>query len=77
MSEPAEARAWVHRAEEDWLLARAALRRKVHLIYKRGHIVVAGMVQGIGRVIEGACRSIIRRVNLLPLYKLYTGFPPA
>src|ERR1051326_7992263 len=33
MSEPTEALAWVHRAEEDWLLARAALRRKVPLIY--------------------------------------------
>jgi HEPN domain-containing protein len=33
MSEPTEARAWVHRAEEDWLLARSALRRKVPLIY--------------------------------------------
>jgi len=33
MSAPTEALAWVHRAEEDWLLARSALRRKVPLIY--------------------------------------------
>ena len=33
MSEPTEALAWVHRAEEDWLLARSAVRRKVPLIY--------------------------------------------
>jgi HEPN domain-containing protein len=33
MSEPTDPLAWVHRAEEDWLLARSALRRKVPLIY--------------------------------------------
>ena len=33
MSEPTEALAWVHRAEEDWLLACSAVRRKVPLIY--------------------------------------------
>jgi hypothetical protein len=33
MSALTEALAWVHRAEEDWLLARSALRRKVPLIY--------------------------------------------
>jgi HEPN domain-containing protein len=33
MSAPTEALAWVHRADEDWLLARSALRRKVPLIY--------------------------------------------
>jgi len=33
MSAPTEALAWVHRAEEDWLLARSALRRKVPLLY--------------------------------------------
>jgi HEPN domain-containing protein len=33
MSESTDLPAWVHRAEEDWLLARSALRRKVPLIY--------------------------------------------
>jgi hypothetical protein len=33
MSESTDPLAWVHRAEEDWLLARSALRRKVPLIY--------------------------------------------
>ena len=33
MSEPTDPLAWVHRAEEDWLLARSALRRKSPLIY--------------------------------------------
>jgi HEPN domain-containing protein len=33
MSDPTDPLAWVHRAEEDWLLARSALRRKVPLIY--------------------------------------------
>src|SRR5262249_49417080 len=33
MSDPTDPLAWVHRAEEDWLLARSALRRKVALIY--------------------------------------------
>jgi HEPN domain-containing protein len=33
MSEPTDPLAWVHRAEEDWLLARWALRRKVPLTY--------------------------------------------
>jgi HEPN domain-containing protein len=33
MSEPIDPLAWVHRAEEDWLLARSALRRKVPLTY--------------------------------------------
>ena len=33
MSESTDPLAWVHRAEEDWLLARSALRRKVPLTY--------------------------------------------
>ena len=33
MSDPTDPLAWVQRAEEDWLLARSALRRKVPLIY--------------------------------------------
>jgi HEPN domain-containing protein len=33
MSEPTDPLAWVHRTEEDWLLARSALRRKSPLIY--------------------------------------------
>jgi HEPN domain-containing protein len=33
MSDPTDPLAWVHRAEEDWLLARSALRRKVPLTY--------------------------------------------
>lgn len=33
MSESTDPLAWLHRAEEDWLLARLALRRKVPLIY--------------------------------------------
>jgi HEPN domain-containing protein len=33
MSESTDPRAWGHRAEEDWLLARSALRRKAPLIY--------------------------------------------
>ena len=33
MSESTDPLAWVHRAEEDWLLARSALRQKVPLIY--------------------------------------------
>ena len=33
MSEPTDPLAWMHRAEEDWLLARSALRRKVPLTY--------------------------------------------
>jgi HEPN domain-containing protein len=33
MTDPTDPLAWVHRAEEDWLLARSALRRKVPLIY--------------------------------------------
>ena len=33
MSDPTDPLAWVHRAEEDWLLARSALRRKAPLIY--------------------------------------------
>ncbi len=33
MSDPIDPLAWVHRAEEDWLLARSALRRKVPLTY--------------------------------------------
>ena len=33
MSEPTDPVAWVQRAEEDWLLARSALRRKVPLTY--------------------------------------------
>ena len=33
MSESTDPLAWVHRAEEDWLLARSALRRKAPLIY--------------------------------------------
>ena len=33
MSDPTDPLAWAHRAEEDWLLARSALRRKVPLIY--------------------------------------------
>ena len=33
MSEPTDPLAWVDRAEEDWLLARSAFRRKVPLIY--------------------------------------------
>src|SRR5437867_10353274 len=33
MSESTDPLAWGHRAEEDWLLARSALRRKVPLIY--------------------------------------------
>jgi HEPN domain-containing protein len=33
MSEPTDPLAWVQRAEEDWLLARSALRRKVPLPY--------------------------------------------
>jgi HEPN domain-containing protein len=33
MSEPTDPLAWVHRAEEGWLLARSALRRKVPLTY--------------------------------------------
>jgi HEPN domain-containing protein len=33
MSDPTDPLAWMQRAEEDWLLARSALRRKVPLIY--------------------------------------------
>jgi HEPN domain-containing protein len=33
MSNPTDPLAWMQRAEEDWLLARSALRRKVPLIY--------------------------------------------
>ena len=33
MSEPTDPLSWVHRAEEDWLLARSALRRKVPRTY--------------------------------------------
>ena len=33
MSDPTDPLAWVHRAEEDYLLARSALRRKVPLTY--------------------------------------------
>ena len=33
MSDPTDPLAWVHRAEEDWLLARSALRRRVPLTY--------------------------------------------
>jgi hypothetical protein len=33
MSESTDPLAWIHRAEEDWLLACSALRRKVPLIY--------------------------------------------
>jgi HEPN domain-containing protein len=33
MSDPTDPLAWVHRAEEDWLLARSALRRKIPLTY--------------------------------------------
>ena len=33
MSDPTDPLAWVQRAEEDWLLARSALRRKVPLTY--------------------------------------------
>jgi len=33
MTDPADPLAWVQRAEEDWLLARSALRRKIPLIY--------------------------------------------
>jgi HEPN domain-containing protein len=33
MSDPTDPLAWVHRAEEDWLLACSALRRKVPLTY--------------------------------------------
>jgi HEPN domain-containing protein len=33
MSDPTDPLAWVHRAEEDWLLARSALRRKVPPTY--------------------------------------------
>ena len=33
MSEPTDPMAWVQRAEEDWLLARSALRRKMPLTY--------------------------------------------
>ena len=33
MSDPTDPLAWANRAEEDWLLARSALRRKVPLIY--------------------------------------------
>jgi HEPN domain-containing protein len=33
MSDPTDPLAWAQRAEEDWLLARSALRRKVPLVY--------------------------------------------
>src|SRR2546428_11206533 len=33
MSDPTDPLAWVHRAEEDFLLARSALRRKAPLTY--------------------------------------------
>jgi HEPN domain-containing protein len=33
MSDPTDPLAWMQRTEEDWLLARSALRRKVPLIY--------------------------------------------
>jgi HEPN domain-containing protein len=33
MSDPTDPLAWMHRAEENWLLARSALCRKVPLIY--------------------------------------------
>jgi HEPN domain-containing protein len=33
MSEPADYQAWAMRAEEDYLLCRSALRRKVPLLY--------------------------------------------
>ena len=33
MSDPTDPLAWMQRAEEDWLLARSALRRKLPLIY--------------------------------------------
>ena len=33
MSDPTDPLAWVQRTEEDWLLARSAMQRKVPLIY--------------------------------------------
>ncbi len=70
MSDPTDPLAWVHRAEEDWLLAHSALRRKVPLTYGATFHAQQGAEKYLKALLVSRRQAFPRTHDMIALYDL-------